>query len=299
MNQSVKHLFLFLSIFFFSSDKLYSQLNLESSIPNVINGWNSESDDRYFDNETLFSYIDGAAEMFLSFGFSKVFNRIYSKKDQPDIILDIFYMNNSYDAFGVFSHSVGKIENEFGQQSQKAEGAIIFWKNNFYVSITANPETIDSKETIAALAKVIDKSIEKKGETPKVLQYLPQNNLNSESIRYFRHYNWLNSHTFISNENILSINQNTHGILARYSYRNKKAIFLIIMYPDMPTAENALVNFINNYEIKLLPGKVEKSKKEQWFEIKSIRNFVVGIFNSSSKEFVEEILGQAEELITK
>jgi len=294
------HLFIVIIINLFGLTVMAQSLkDLESSLPLEINGWKQVEEDRLFDNESLYDYIDGSAEMFLSFGFSNVFNRIYSRDNQPDIIVDIFHMNSSYDAYGVFSHSVGKIENELGQQSQRTEGAIIFWKNNYYISILCHPETDESKQTIYELAKIIDKSIIETGSLPPVLKYFPKENLISESIRYFRHYNWLNSHKFISNDNILNIEQNTHGLLARYTHDNDNAILLIVLYPDNVSAEKALNKFVYNYDEKLLPNEFVKTGNGLWANIKRTENFIIGIFDSTNKEFAEKILVDTKTLIKR
>lgn len=275
---------------------LYAQTKSDpaGSIPSGIMGWKAEENDRRFDNETLYDYIDGSAEMFLSFGFTHVFNRIYSRINQPDIILDIFYMNSSFDAYGVFTHSVGKSGKEFGQQSQCAEGAIIFWKANFYVSILSHPETPKSKEAIYRLAGIIDEAIADNGDFPPVLDFLPQEDLLKESIRYFRHYNWINSHTFISNDNILNIDQNTHGLLAQYKRGDENAIFLIIMYPETGEAVNALNKFISGYNQSLTPGETKELKVGSWTGVKTVNGFLIGVFNSSSKNYAEDLIQRAE-----
>lgn len=280
---------------------LSAQIKTDPSknLPDNINGWSVIEADRHFDNETLYDYIDGSAEMFLSFGFSKVFNRIYSRSNQPDIIVDIFYMNSSYDAYGVFTHSVGKIEREFGQQSQRTEGAIIFWKNDYYVSILCHPETPESKEALSKLAGLIDKSINENGPLPEIINYIPEENLVEESVRYFRHYNWINSHTFISNDNILNIDNNTHGILAQYKEKNENAIFLLIMYPSNTLAESALKKFTENYKPEIIPEQTSKHANGLWFGIKRIKNFITGVFDSSSGEFADSILNSAESIINK
>lgn len=298
--KSKKIFIAFFVITFFRINIMAQSLNkLASILPHEINGWSIVETDRLFDNETLYDYIDGSAEMFLSFGFSNVFNRIYSRPNQPDIIIDLFDMNSSFDAYGVFSHSVGKVEYEFGQQSQRTEGAIIFWKNNYYVSILCHPETNQSKQAIYDLAKIIDKSITETGELPPVLKFLPQENLVNESIRYFRHYNWLNSHTFISNDNILNIDQNTHGLFARYVQGNDNTIFLLIMYPDNSLAEIALNKFIKNYRERIAVDQIAKNENGLWIGIKRIENFILGIFDSTKKDFAEKVLSDAETIIRK
>ena len=54
-------------------------------------------------------------------------------------------MNTSYDAFGVFSFSSGKIENNFGQQSQEPHGAIIFGRTIFTYLLFPTPRQRNQK----------------------------------------------------------------------------------------------------------------------------------------------------------
>lgn len=288
----------FIVIFLFSFLRnINSQPNSNPALilPHTIGGWEA-STERTFNDSTLYDYIDGNAELFLSFGFTKVYNRIYSRANQPDILVDIFYMNSSYDAFGVFSFSVGKTGNDFGVNSQIANGAIVFWKDKYYVSIACYPETEESKIAIREIAKLIDDSILPKGELPGILNCLPSTSLNDESIRYFRHYIWLNSHIFISNENILNIDQTTEAVIAKYG-ENDKSILLIIKYPDSTNTLIAKEKFIKNYNPGLLNSPIIKNQAGKWCGIESTINFFIGIFNGIDKESTINLINQTKEKI--
>ncbi len=265
-------------------------------LPENINGWETGGD-RTFNEETLYNYIDGGAELFLSFGFTKVFNRIYTCENQAEIIVDIFFMNTSYDAFGVFSHSAGKIEHEFGQQSQTLEGAVIFWKDNIYVSIMSSPETPESKTTITELARIIEESIPYTGKFPSIIEHLPQKYLAGESIRYFRHYIWQNASCFISNENILNIDQNTQCISAQYNDSKNKAVLLLIRYSSINDVSIAKDNFIKNYNAMLLNNSIIKAKNSKWVGIKSHNSFFIVVLNGTSENFVEYLINTADQMI--
>jgi len=265
------------------------------SLPQILDGW-KVSTERTFNDSTLYDYIDGGAELFLSFGFSKVYNRIYTQPDQPDILVDIFYMNSSYDAFGVFSFSVGQIGNDFGVQSQVANGAIVFWKDNYYVSITCYPETEESEKAATELARLIDKLIPEKGKLPAILDYLPAQSLDKESIRYFRHYIWLNSHLFISNENILNINQNTDAVLAKYG-ENDKSVLLIIKYPNGSDAAAAKESFIKNFNPELMNNPMAKMKNGKQCGVELVKNFIIAVFNSVDEHGIKNLINQTKERI--
>ena len=268
-----------------------------TALPDSINGWRKLGEDRTFNDQNLYDYIDGAAELYISFGFTKVFNRIYSAGEGKEIIVDMFYMNTPQDAFGAFSFSVGKIGNDFGVQSQTASGAIVFWKNNFVVSIVENPASEEAKKTSLTIAKLIDESIPEKGPFPEVLRYLPPENLDLHSIRYFRHYVWFNTYTYISGENILNINQNTHGVLAKYGDK-EKLILMIVKYPDEQEALAALEKFNKAYYKTLKPKPVVKSKAGKYSGSKVVKNFFVGVFGGRTERDLKDLISRTHKSIS-
>ncbi|MCX6151224.1 MAG: hypothetical protein NTX22_11910 [Ignavibacteriales bacterium] len=277
--------------------KIFAQSDPVKSLPETIDGWKISEQDRFFDDNTLYDYIDGGAELFISYGFTKVFNRNYSKPEQSNISVDIFYMNSSSDAFGVFMQSTGRIENDFGQQSQQTIGSIIFWKDNFYISIMCNPETEESKIAISKLAKEIDKSITGIGSLPPIISLLPENNLDNKSIRYFKHYIWLNSHTFISNENILNINSKVNCVQAKYNIKNSNPILLLIEYPTIEEAALARNSFIHTFNSKLLKSKILKTEKHKWIGLDSFNNHIWAVFNCNDKTTAQNLLDSASKQI--
>jgi hypothetical protein len=269
-----------------------------SALPASIDNWKKLGEDRLFNDQNLYDYLDGAAELYISFGFSKVFNRNYSDGEGKEILVDIFYMNTSQDAFGAFSFSVGKIGDDFGVQSQLAPGAIVFWKNNFIVSIVENPASDDAKMVSAKIATMVDESISEKGSYPEVLKYLPAENLDQQSIRYFRHYVWLNTYTFISSENLLNINQNTHGVLAKYGDKEKQ-ILMMVKYPNEQDAIAAKEKFNTAYYKTAKPKTVVKTKDGRYSSAKVIKNFFVAVFGGVKENDVKNLISRTEESINR
>ena len=212
---------------------------LTGLLPASIDGWNI-LEDHLYNRENLYEYINGGAELYLSFGFQSVLSRTYFRTDQPKIIVDLFDMRESANAFGVFCHTREVVDTTFGQGSQYFPGLLTFWKDHYYVSILASPETQESKRAGENLAREIEKSINKSGSVPELLKYLPPKNLKEESIRYFTHSAWLNSYFFIADENIFQIGQEAPAVLARYS---DQGILLLVQYPEPTQAQEAYQAF--------------------------------------------------------
>jgi hypothetical protein len=241
-----------------SGDALLKDSNptIEESLPAEVLGWESAPGERMvYDRETLYDYIDGGAELYLSYGLDHVVSRTYVRKGEPDLVVDVFDMVTSQNAFGVFSHSREVVESVVGQGSQYTEGLLLFWKGRYYVSILASPETEKSKKAVFALGRAIESAIPEEGPLPSVLNLLPPQGLVEESIRYFRHYIWLNSHYYVSDENILHIDDTTEAVLAKYKNGQKidgeggdeNRILLVVQYPDEEAALSAYRDFMEHY----------------------------------------------------
>ena len=259
-------------------------------LPSSFDGWTPMRADRNFSGEELYDYIDGGAELFLSFGFKTVYNRIYAAEDQPDIFVDIFEMNTSFDSYGVFTQSREKNENQFGQESEYTEGAVLFWKDNYYVSIISSIETKESNTAIFKLAQIIDSAIPKTGFKPDIVKLLPVENLIPESIKYFRHHHWQNAYQFISFENIFDIDQNTHAMLAKYKFKADTPLLLLIKYPDHGVAEKAYNQFIAEQSLKVSSGGIAIDKNDKLIGIKIDDNILSAVFNAASEETAMKLL---------
>ncbi|MFC2088802.1 DUF6599 family protein, partial [Calditrichota bacterium] len=243
-----------------------------------------------YNQETLYEYIDGGAELYISYGFKEVLSRKYIKSGQPDILVEIFDMDSSVNAYGIFSHSREEIDTTFGQGSQYTSGLMLFWKDKFYISILASPENKYSKQAIFDLAKIIDATITSTGPIPDIVNLLPQKNLVLESIRYFRHYIWLNSHYYIADQNILNIDNQTNAVLAKYLKDKKQCILLLVNYPDQKKVTKAFENFKQNYLPELSINPVVQIEDGTWTGCKINRNLISIVFNAAEKNWAMELL---------
>jgi hypothetical protein len=221
--------------------------NLYSILPAEVSGWKKAEPPEAYDKSNLFDYIDGGAELYISYNFQKLLAVRYKAGAGEEIVVDIFDMGNSYNAFGLFSHGREREDGLTGQGSEYNAGLLTFWKDRFYVSILAYPETEAIKKTVLGLGRTLADAVPKEGELPPVIGLLPQPHLIPESVRYFHHYIWINSHFFIANENILLIDDTTQAVLAKYKTDGKPLHLLIVLYADGTKAKEAEQSFLRNY----------------------------------------------------
>ena len=215
-------------IFGFTIIQAQSIENLVSKLPVNISSW-STLEEKFYDRQDLHEYNNGGAELYLSYDLHKIFSREFTSDTEPSIILYIFDMSQSENAYGIFSHTRKKMESNFGQGSQYSKGLLSFWKNRFFISILVSPETPAGKEAVFELAKILEKEINGDGPLPALISILPEDNLRNESICYFRHHIWLNTHFFISDDNIFHIDSETEAILAKYGKADREGLLLLVL----------------------------------------------------------------------
>jgi len=270
--------------------------NLGRLLPEKTGRWIAKDTDHYYNNETLYSYIDGGAELYISYNFDKVVSRRFVSEGHADIVIELFDMQQPRNALGVFSNMREKNQNEFGQGSQYIEGSMIFWKDRYFVAISCITIDNEIKEAIYDLARKTDEAITTKGEIPAILNLLPQNGLVQNGYTVFHHYIWTNAFYFISNENILQINDSTNAILARYGNAKQRTYLMIIEYPDVQSAQKAHQNFISRYSKGLGPQKLE----DKTWHITTLKDkYVIAVFNGESKKQVSQLTADVELMISK
>lgn len=266
----------------------FSRLN--RLVPDPLPGWRIEGADGHYGPQNLYEYIDGGAELYLSYDFCGAVSRIYVQPGQPDIMLDIFDMGYAKNAFGVFSHARQLIDTTLGQGSQYTSGLFQFWKDRYYVSILASPETEESRGAVMTLAQQIDQRIPRKGELPEILKLLPDAGLLEESIRYFHHPAWLNTYFFIADDNIFDITPKTDAVLAKYQTGDYRTTLLVVAYSSVRKQEAASRKFRSNYLPELDKAVAVRVEDGTWTGCLASGKTLAVVFNAPSEETANGLL---------
>jgi hypothetical protein len=210
--------------------------------PSEVHDWALAPEADVYTAEDLYTYIDGASELYISYGFKKLFARRYTRQGWPEITVDLFVMNDAGSAFGIFAHSQENPGQEIGRDSEYLDGLLRFWQGNYYVSLLCSPETPETRTALMALGRRMALRLPQPGERPSALRLLPEEGLIGASIRYFRHPAWQNTYVFLSAENILGIGPDTQALLARYDQGQERPVVLLVLYHDRAAAERAFAN---------------------------------------------------------
>lgn len=274
-----------------------SLTDLSAALPPGIQGWQKFVPESVYGPDNLFEYIDGGAELYLSYQFRQLLALVYTREGFPEIKVDIFDMGNAANAFGVFSHSRESVDEFVAPrvESEYASGLLTFWKGKYYISILAYPETDEQREVIKALARQLATTIKEDSPKPGIVSRLPIENLLPGSVRYFRHYIWLNSHYFISDQNILDIDDSTEAVLAKYNGKEKNGstgfLILLVAYPDQKRAQRISEGFFKTF----LPGAKDGFKQLEngrWTGCQVTGPLLKIVFNAPGIESARQMLNK-------
>lgn len=266
----------------------------EKSIPTIVDDWISRGQDESYDRKTLYKYINGGAELYLTYDFKQVIVRRYTRPHDGEIILEIYDMGRPGDAFGIFSVEREDEDIGIGQGSEYGGGLLRFWKDSFFISILATGDMKKAEPVMIKLAEKVDSIIDSEGTTPKLLRSLPQEGLQDRSVRFFHTAEILNRQYFLSEENILKLDRRTDCVLAKYERHNGSAILILIQYQNDDSAKKALKTFLASYMPEAKESGIARMENNKWTLVKKNKNVLALVVEASLKNFGMNLLAKIE-----
>lgn len=263
---------------------------LSRFLPPEINGWRAAPSDALYDTETIFSYIDGAGEVYLAYNFRSLLARRYSKEGQSDLIADFFDMGSAADAFGVFTHDLEGEEVAVGQGGVYKGGLLSFWKDRYFISLYAEGETSETRQDLRALSAAISRLIPQEGKKPVLLSLLPRD-YDPKTARFFHNHLILNYHFFVSIENILLLDQKTEAVLCSSGAKPNQTELLIIHYPNPEAASRARQSFVRTYMPDVAAAGVVQTEDKNWTAVENWGELLAVVFGAASAEAAQAALG--------
>lgn len=157
--------FVILSCFTNAQDNTFPELD----------GFNKITKYPVYGSENLWDFIDGAADSYLALGFVDLHVAEY-KKGKEVIKLEIYHHSDHTMAFGIYAseRSPSYRFMNLGSQGYIADGAINFFKGNYYVKLrtySKKPKTLHSEESLALR---VAGALEGKADMPSLLSQFPE-----------------------------------------------------------------------------------------------------------------------------
>jgi len=272
-------------------------MEMKKLLPQKVGNYKSDGKDQFYDRQTAFRYMDGAAELYRSYAFKLLMVRRYVKEGAPPIVVELFDMGSSEDAFGVFSFETEGEDPGIGQGSGYGGELLRFWKGKYFVNVYGEQDKPPARGDVLSVGRVVARSIKKEGRKPRLLDPLPEKGLSPGTIRYFHDPHSLNHHYFVSHENILHLGEKTNAVLAAYFIPGKegKTFLLMIEYPTRVRADSAFLSFVKAYMPEAPLTKAARIENGKWTMAQVCQKHVIIVFDALSQKSGETLIGAASQ----
>ena len=149
--------------------------------------------------DNLWDYINGAADTYLAYGFIDLHVAEY-KKGKNVIKLEIYKQSDHTMAFGIYSteRSPSFRFQQLGSQGyMTSDGAINFFKANYYVKIRTYSKDENTLKSAESLASMVSDMLEGSKEMPSALSLFPQTGKKTNEESYINES--VLGHKFLNN----------------------------------------------------------------------------------------------------
>ena len=164
-----------------------------------VRGWKPSGEPQTFLPDNLYEYIDGGADLYLSYDFQDLEVLEYQNEQKATVTVEVYRHKTPYDAFGVYSQErpPGAAFLAVGAQGYRGEDFLNFFAGPYYVKISAYKAGAEVREVLISFAKKVAENLAEKGELPSILKSFPTEGkvANSEKFvaRKFLGYSFLHS----------------------------------------------------------------------------------------------------------
>jgi len=170
-----------------------------------ISGWKRTDSVTTYTPNNLWNYINGAADMYLDYGFVKLKTANFTK-DTNKITVDVYNMENKLNAFGIYTSEANDKYKTLGIGTESIiypprEATML--KDKYYIIIKSVKGQITNKNG-KSLLKTIAQDLKGSTNFPQILNKLPSKNKISGSENFIK-------------KDYLGLNNFSNCILAKYS----------------------------------------------------------------------------------
>ncbi|NWG13331.1 MAG: hypothetical protein HXY20_07345 [Acidobacteria bacterium] len=296
-------------------------------LPASIGKWSLKPGPRVITAKTIFDYMDGAGELYLAYRFRQLDVYEYSAKGGPDILVELYWMETSDDAFGLLSGDWGgeavKVQNRgaggpkirLWPRALYGAGLLRIWSDNLYARVLAQNEDAASRKAVLGIGSAIVQG-RRDPPPPRLAAAMPATvepafRLREDRLCYFRSHLVLNSAYFLATSNILELGPQTEAVTAPYAGPARagtkaQARLLVVSYRHPAAALKALARFSRTYLPERKPAAPQVSAgarsvlriEDGWLGYQNSGPFLVFVFECPSREAADAFLTQTTRSIT-
>lgn len=262
---------------------------MERLLPPSVHQWTPSEPGRVYRGREIFTYIDGAGEVYLAYDFDSVLVQRYARPGQGEILVEIFDMGSPRNAFGVYSYLQGRGPAvPIGQGGEYKNGLLCFWRDRYCVYVRIDSEDDEATGAALALGKGIAGAIGNDGEEPEILRALPEGTYHPGSLRYFHRHEILNTHFYVADDNLFLLGDSTDAVLVRMT--RDGSYLLLAAYPSRGQADSAYANVLAHLMPDADGAGAVRTENGKWTACEKHGAYVSAVFDAATEQNAAEAI---------
>jgi hypothetical protein len=149
-------------------------------------GWKQSGEIQTFSPKDLFEYINGAADLYLSYDFQELKVAEYQNEKKASVTIEVYRHKTPIHAFGIYSQERLSNANflDIGAQGYSETDALNFVSRNYYVKMSSFKTGPEDQEVLPTLAKKVAENLGEKGSLPSILSAFPKEGKRENSEKF-------------------------------------------------------------------------------------------------------------------
>lgn len=210
-------------------------------------GWTASGQPGRYGPDTLFDYINGAAESFLDCGFRELVTQAYEAPGGRSVSVDVFRHEGPEAAFGIYSQELSPRATflDLGAQGYAEPGVLNFFQGDCYVKLSGFHLGAEERETLTRFARAVAARIPGEARMPAHLAAFPAEGRVARSERYLL-------------KNVLGYPYLGPAYSAEYRFQAQEMRAWIIVAPQEAAARTMLDTYLKAQgpELPREPGNI-------------------------------------------
>ncbi len=186
MRTVVLTLILILSCSFFASALDASDEKAVASMFPEVKGIPKAEGPTIYVPENLYRYIDGAADVYLSYGFQDLAVLFYENEEGQSLTAEVYRHIDRRHGFGIYASERPQVGDflDIGVQGYYEEGILNFVRGSYYVKLSSFKLGDDDSLVLVGVAKDVAARLEGELEFPEILSSFPRQGKVENSERF-------------------------------------------------------------------------------------------------------------------
>lgn len=262
----------------------------EESFPSL-NGWSMTPGEQVYVPGNLWDLIDGAAEIFLSYGFVDLHLAEYKDSTGTDVRAELYRHSSLANAFGIYSAERNPEYNfiDVGTQGYIEDEVLNFLSGPYYVKLTSHTRGPVGREAMVLVARKLEQHLGQQREWPAALALFPTAG------------RLANTESYIA-ENFLGYQCLHSAFVARYTMESPLQCFIIELENSAQSREMVAAYFNATHQPP--PARIEDPfvmndphNGEVWLSVQG--KYVCGIYNCRNGKIAKRSLEELRNSISR